>query len=1685
MPHPWPRRRRSCRRFPVSPESLEARCVLAGDLLAQWIAEDFRATEPDGAMVGDWHSSNSGIVAQVDGAPTLRHDGIQGRATLEFIPEDGTDQFRVNRLQSPMSNATDFTVAVVFATDSANLQGAQGNWFDNTAIVDANSLGLANDWGISINASGQVAAGLGFGFGKTPVTIYSPSANWNDGQWHLVVYRREGSTISLQVDDAEIVSRPDGHPNPLTSLDLSIGAQKFGTLPFDGEIAEVSVYNGALDDSQLSELRGQLQRFYDNQLPQGVPDSYTLTEDPLLYYQPSPLGVLANDTDAEDDHLTARLVSNAQHGDVTLNADGSFIYDPDRDFFGEDRFVYAVSDFREAAPVEVTLNVLPAYDAVVTVADVYKAIPQETLVIPSEGGVLANDRNPDRAELRAILEQDVASGSLQLNTDGSFAYDPEGFAGVTTFQYRVHDGTQLSPVAAVTLIVNSPPRVSDDLFQVSEDTLLSVTPANGVLRNDSDADENPLSVTLVEDVQHGTLGLAPNGSLLYTPDPNFFGEDRFTYRVSDGVDDSEVATVRLQVQSINDLPLAQADGYVGLPNQSLVVPAVRGVLANDVDVDAPTLTAQLVDGPQHGRLQLEADGSFTYTPNAEFLGDDHFSYRASDELSSSATTRVNLTITATPVVISEFMATNATFLPTHIFEEGVGSFTRTAMTPDWIELHNLVSSPIDLSGMHLTDDPDAPAKWTIPDGILIPPNERIIIYASGFDITDLAQDSENRLHTNFSLDSDGGYLALTFRDGTLLSEFASYPKQRADVSYGSRDGGVFFFPAPSPLTENSAGIGEAVADTQFSVDRGFFAEAFIVEITSATPGATIAYTTDGSDPSPDHGSIVSAISGDSTPIAAITISGSTTLRAMAFKPEMLATNIDTQTYLFIRDVLQQNQLGSTVMNDATWGPQMEASLLALPTVSLVTPGRISVNETGTSMELIFPDGTKGFQVNAGVEHYGGHSLNSPKKNMRLSFKAEYGDSSLNYDLFGPGATDRFQQLLLRTGSHDTWFWTHPSGGQGNYVRNRWAFDRQLEMGQLAPHGRFVQVYINGTYWGMHHLMERPNADFMASYLGGQSYQYDALNAGTPVDGDTKAWTELQRDAVIDDYAQLQQYLDVENYADYMLLQFYAGNDWDWNVAQNWMAARKREPGSGFVFFSWDSDVMLRSTANANVINRGGPGNLWNLRGGVKQHPEFLLLMADRAHQYLFGDGMLTDDRLRADVNALANQIRLPLIAETARWGGRTYTPDTWEGAIQWMLDRYAPTTPGGRAETLLTQLRRAGIYPSVDAPELTVNSQLVYGGDLQPGEILTFAAAGGPIYYTLDGSDPRLPGGELNPAALLASETPLVLDRKATIIARVLQDETWSALNQATFRYNVTSANPTNLRITEIHYHPADPTAVELAAGFRDADDFEFIELQNISDKTVDLSQVRFVSTESEGQVEGVAFDFGSGQIRELFPGDRLVVVEDLSAFAMRYGEELPVAGQWTGGLGNRSERLTLVIGEVVIQQLAYSDQWHPVTDGDGPSLQLIDPATSTPDDWQVAAGWRASRQAGGSPGTGDDFLPGDANRDGVFNSADLVAVFVAGQYEDLIPGNSRWESGDWDDDGDFTSADLVLALALGSYVPDSVAQRQPDLQRVQTVESLFGDSDFRESLDDASPRSPSDTLLRGAEQATQRSNPA
>jgi|GEM_PF-4696438 len=625
---------------------------------------------------------------------------------------------------------------------------------------------------------------------------------------------------------------------------------------------------------------------------------------------------------------------------------------------------------------------------------------------------------------------------------------------------------------------------------------------------------------------------------------------------------------------------------------------------------------------------------------------------------------------------------------------------------------------------------------------------------------------------------------------------------------------IGYMTIPTPGELNTSGVQGLVEDTTFSIDRGFYTSAFDVDVTSETEGATLVYTTDGSVPTLSNG--VQVFAGDGlAPIATVTIATTTTLRAAAYKPDFEPTNVDTQTYVFI-DHVKTELLGRVVDEsgqewglegngeEEEWRALLDESLLSVPTISITTEANLTgpsgsmnrlIEESPASIEYLLPDGTGGFQIDAGVEHFGGHSSRSPKRNIRVSFRSIYGASKLDYDLFeDPSAVTRFDQILLRAGSHDTWFWTNygaankPATGQsGVYFRNQWAYERQLELGHIAPHGRFVQVYINGEYFGMHNLMERPNSDFLESYLGGDDEDYDALNAGSPIDGDRVAWEAMVSAAENGDWSALQQYMDVENYIDYMLLEFYGGNNWDWNPSQNWAAGSARSGGDGYKFFAWDGDLRLRTSPTANVVLRNGPENLF---ADVLQIPEFQLQFADRVNKHFFNDGVLTDGQVTEQIEALIARTRLPVIAETARWGENTpssnadvslnhgdYTPDDWQRYADWIPDTFIP----GRTATVVGQIysRLPDVESAIDlAAYFKVAGVAQHGGEVGNGEQLSIETSSGDVYYTLDGSDPRAANGQ--PAGTLF-QSDIMISNLVTVKARVLNNGEWSALTEAVF----------------------------------------------------------------------------------------------------------------------------------------------------------------------------------------------------------------------------------------------------------------------------------------------------------------
>ncbi len=548
----------------------------------------------------------------------------------------------------------------------------------------------------------------------------------------------------------------------------------------------------------------------------------------------------------------------------------------------------------------------------------------------------------------------------------------------------------------------------------------------------------------------------------------------------------------------------------------------------------------------------------------------------------------------------------------------------------------------------------------------------------------------------------------------------------------------------------------------FSVERGVFDAPFELTVAPGVAGEALYVSIDGGEPSAEYA-------------GPLRISGTTIVRAVEMGGDGLLSPTITHTFLFPADIVYQPTMDAGVTGSGDYGPVVLRTLAELPSVSLVLPGGVTTTEAATSAEWIDPDGDD-LQVNAGVARTGTTSLGYPKNSLRLYFRSEYGSSNVDFDFWeddAPGIAPANEQdaLSLRSG-HDSVFYL---GTQGQYTRNDWMDASQLAMGHTAPHGRFAHVYINGQYTGLYHVRERFNTSFLAGYLGGDEDDYEAVNEGYLNSGSGLGWGQVI--AHRGDVQELQRWLRLDHYLDYMVLNYYAGNTWDWTAYHNWAAVGPSEPDAGgFRFYSSDSDICLYYGAEVNALYLPGPSDIFPALVAAAD-PDFLIAWEDAIHRNLEDDGPLTPYHAAERYLRIADTIDDAVVAESARWGG-----GWWDRDGEWLVERdrllndYFPA----RADALLAQLQTAG-YARIPAPVFSLPSGPAAPGDDVSVELPERSNA--ELWMTADGSDPRLPGGDVSSAATLVDGVMVVtLAHSTELRARLLDRGRWGPLGSRTFQ---------------------------------------------------------------------------------------------------------------------------------------------------------------------------------------------------------------------------------------------------------------------------------------------------------------
>ncbi len=971
---------------------------------------------------------------------------------------------------------------------------------------------------------------------------------------------------------------------------------------------------------------------------------------------------------------------------------------------------------------------------------------------------------------------------------------------------------------------------------------------------------------------------------------------------------------------------------------------------------------------------------------------------------------------AQPLVrISEFMAANeSTAIPS-----APGVFA------DWIELHNAGDASQDLSGWFLTDDAANPAKWQIPPGTTLAAGAYLVILANNGN----SPDSNGNLQTNFALSAAGEYVGLVQPDLTVASGFgpdgSNYPPQSGDISYGLNPGDLssVYFSTPTPGAPNSTNGYVRIDDLEFSVERGIYTAPIQVGISTSTPGAIIYVTLDGRPPLAPDGTPASGAAPYTSPLG---ITTTTVVRAAAIKSGSPPTAVVTHTYLYPSDIATQTRPAGY---PTSWGlesnadydvdPQVSQSAVdaqrfldgfrEIPTLSVSTDkedlfgtGGIYSNtqsdiEKAVSAEYFQPlaggDGVNAslmFQIPAGIRIQGGASRNpnsAIKHSMSLRFRAEYGASDLSADLFGAPAEQEFNSIHLRAMYNNSWIHSQgPQRERANLISDQWIRDSHIDMGnQDGGSGRYVHLFLNGLYWGVFNLHERPDNDHYAQYSDGD-YDKDEVfgyNPGNNSSEERDSFLSMKSAVGSKDWSAITAKLDVDSYIDFYIGQHFGHND-DLKSNDNWRAAGGGPADAPWRFYPWDSERTLENPTNTGslAVSQDGAG----LIDDLKQIPEFRVRFADRAYKHLHHGGALTNAANRVRFSARVAELDNAIVGESARWGDDRpggngpegdYTRfDNWLPAIYGPLGTspsngvlgnggWFPETGPSRTDYIITawkgQTWGSGLptkIPGINPPQFLVDGMPQHGGTLPGGAVLSLTQPTGQVYFTTDGSDPRDESGSVQLGLAAYTGGPVTPTGDGIIKVRWKDGGNWSALNETQFLLG-SPAQPGDLRIVELHYNPAPPSAQErLAASLLTGSpvytggDFQFVEILNVSAVTVNLIGCQLSA--------GVTFAFGN---LSLAPGERTVVAERLPAFALRYPAGIAPAGQWSGALAKSGETVELLsAGAGVIDSVSYGDSnpWVSRPDGDGPSLEIIDPPGLAND----PGNWRSSSEFHGTPGT-------------------------------------------------------------------------------------------------------------------------
>ena len=782
-----------------------------------------------------------------------------------------------------------------------------------------------------------------------------------------------------------------------------------------------------------------------------------------------------------------------------------------------------------------------------------------------------------------------------------------------------------------------------------------------------------------------------------------------------------------------------------------------------------------------------------------------------------------------------------------------------------------------------------------------------------------------------------------------------------------------FFALPTPGAANLGGAPGFAPAPQFLTAGGLFTNGVSVELATPSSGSEIRYTLDGSEPT----------SSSMLYTAPIPLSGTTMVRARAFGPRLLPSQIVSDAYTFIQDDMVgfTSNLPLVIIN--TYGQTVVQGNITAATMTFIETFR------GRSSVFLPPD----IQVRAGIEIRGQSSTMYPKKGYALETRDE-ANHGRNVSLLGlPADND--------------WILDPPYDDK-TFMNTFLTLELHEKMGHYAARRRFVEVFLNSSagnlsyaqsYVGIYELLEKikispgrvniakltPADTTEPNISGGYMVKKDKISPGDVLFDTTNGQTLIYHDPKGEKLTLAQQnwivnYLDqfeqalyapnwlsatgTNHYSAYIDLNSFVDQHWIVEFTKNIDGYRysnfmhKDRGGKLFMDPIWDWDL---SFGNANYLQGWqtngwyyaqdgtppdepiqGKDHIWLRQlvglpsGSPPGDPDFKQMVADRWG--VLRTNILASANVLARVDEIAALLNEAQARDFQRWprlgvwvwpNPDDYWPiTTYQGTVDWMKQWIA-----GRFAWIDSQ------YPL--APPLFNHP----GGFIGPGFYLSISATN-PVYFMLDGSDPRLAGGAVSSNALLYA-APFSINTNVAVFARVRTvTGAWGPPAAVSL---FTRIPP--LVVTEIMYHPPDPPVGSPYSGA----DFEYLELKSVGPDPMNLRNVCLSG--------GITFTFSN---LVLAAGQQVLVVNNKAAFQSRYGTNIIVAGEFTGHSTNHEDHLILTgpMGEPILD-FSYQRAWYPITDGAGFSL-VIQNENAPLDTWGLQSSWRPSSAINGSPGRND-----------------------------------------------------------------------------------------------------------------------